>query len=293
MKQATYFDGAKKISLTALDNIVPGQDGAIFDGKIFRLDSKGNCKVQDLQSREILGAFCVDKADLIAPHSNAVCFGPAYFQEGDEFPLLYSNVYNNYSSKEDKREGICCVYRIFREDGAYTSQLVQLIQVDFVNDSAYWYSSQHKDVRPYGNFVVDTADNSLYAYVMRDESRKTRVFRFELPAATAGTVDPVYGVKVVKLTTADIKQQFDSEYTDFMQGGCCHKGMIYSVEGFTDPSPRLPQLRIFDTVKQTQGLAELFGNHGLTIEPEFIEVWDGKTYYSDNKGNFYLMEFED
>ena len=37
----------------------------------------------------------------------------------------------------------------------------------------------------------------------------------------------------------------------------------------------------------------LFGDHGLTIEPEFIEVYDGKVYYSDNKGNFYLVEFED
>ena len=51
MKQAIYFDGAKKISLTTLENIVPGQDGAIFDGKIFRVTSDGD----DIQTPERAG----------------------------------------------------------------------------------------------------------------------------------------------------------------------------------------------------------------------------------------------
>ena len=43
-------------------------------------------------------------------------FGNEYYDEKDEFPLLYTNIYNNYAKTDDKRKGITCVYRIHKED---------------------------------------------------------------------------------------------------------------------------------------------------------------------------------
>ena len=84
------------------------QDGAVWDHFLFQLDAKGHCIVYDMAQIENAEAqlsefarFNLDKTDLICPHSNAVAFGCAYYQDGDEFPLLYSNIYNNYAREAD------------------------------------------------------------------------------------------------------------------------------------------------------------------------------------------------
>ena len=81
-------------------DISRGQDGAIYNGLLFRFDGKGNCRVHnldDLRSKEngsamVYASFTLDRADEITPHSNAVCFGKERFDENDEFPLLYTNI---------------------------------------------------------------------------------------------------------------------------------------------------------------------------------------------------------
>jgi hypothetical protein len=93
-----------------LGRIPAGQDGAIYGNYIFRFESDGTCKVVTLDKLEVIASFTLDRIDQIKPHSNAVCFSNVKYDEADEFPLLYSNVYNNYASdKTDRREGMCCV----------------------------------------------------------------------------------------------------------------------------------------------------------------------------------------
>ena len=56
------------------------QDGVIWKDQLFRFDSCGKCFVYDLREIEAdtvkelepLGSFVLDKAELIAPHGNAV-----------------------------------------------------------------------------------------------------------------------------------------------------------------------------------------------------------------------------
>ena len=107
------------MQIKKLSTIVGGQDGAIYKNYLFRFSSKGGCTVYDLTKIEgnmtPIAEFKLDRVDFIVPHSNSVIFGNEFFAEGDEFPLLYSNVYNNYAKTEDKRVGICCVYRLVRE----------------------------------------------------------------------------------------------------------------------------------------------------------------------------------
>jgi hypothetical protein len=134
---------------------------------------------------------------------------------------------------------------------------------------------------------------NLLAFVMRDESRTTRFFRFPMPKITEGKPDAKWGVPVVTLTENDIADQIDSCYVNFMQGAICHGGLIYSVEGFTVPNQRnaTPAMRIFDTKTQKQVLHLDLAALGLTVEPEFVEVYNGGFYYADHDGNFYSVTF--
>ena len=145
---------------TYLTKIIGGQDGAIFGEYLFRFEYYGTgCvyRVRDILEAKTekvspLCSFELDKKDIICPHSNSVSFGKEYYCEGDEFPLLYSNVYNNYSKTDDKRIGVCCVYRIKRtEAGAdkFTSELVQVIEVGFVEDATLWKKQPPRYLRQY------------------------------------------------------------------------------------------------------------------------------------------------
>lgn len=274
-----YFDGATRLHFTHLGNIAKGQDGVIYDSCLLRFDSKGNCRVYDLQTLTELSAFTLDKADILTPHSNSVSL------RGD---ILYTNLYNTYAKETDRKEGICCAYRITRKGNTFRTQLVQVIRIGFA-DTSLWQSENRQDVRPYGNFVVE--HNTLHAFVMRDESHSTRFFRFRLPEITAGEPIP-WGVPVVTLTPADIESQFDESYVNYMQGAICVDGLLYSVEGFNHPNDRgRPALRVFDTNRQKQVFFADLVEYGLLSEPEWIDYSGDCLYYADHAGNVYRLQF--
>ena len=266
-----YFDGATRLRCTHLGNISKGQDGVIYDGCLFRFDSKGNCRVYDLQTLTELSAFTLDQADSLTPHSNSVSI------RGN---ILYTNLYNTYAKEADRKEGICCAYRITRDGNIFHTELVQVIRIGFAH-TPLWQSENGQDVRPYGNFVVE--GDKLHAFVMRDESHSTRFFRFRLPDITIPTVT---------LTENDIEAQFDESYVNYMQGAICHKGLIYSVEGFNHPNDRgRPALRIFDTNRKKQVFFADLVEYGLVSEPELVDVYEDQLYYADHAGNFYRLAF--
>lgn len=266
-----YFDGASRLVFTPLGTIAKGQDGVIYDGCLLRFSAKGTGRVYDLQTLKEICAFTLDKVDALMPHSNSVSL------QGD---ILYTNLYNTYAKEPDRKEGVCCAYQLSREGDTFHTELVQVIRIGFA-DTALWQSENRQDVRPYGNFVVE--NNKLYAFVMRDESHATRFFRFPLPDINSPTVT---------LTEQDIEAQFDESYVNYMQGAMCVNGLIYSLEGFDHPNDRgRPALRIFDTKKQKQVFYADLTEYGLVDEPEWIDHYDGHTYYADHAGNVYRLNF--
>lgn len=288
-----FFMKSKKIG-----KVVGGQDGAIWNGYFFRFDHLGNCTVYNLEeslndSQEEFSSVCefrLDKADIIMPHSNSVSFGNEFFSEDDEFPLLYTNLYNSYADSSDKKSGTTCVYRILRNENNFVSTLVQIIQVGFT-DSKIWSSENQADVRPFGNFAIDCENSIYYAFTMRDENDCTRYFSFRLPKVSDGEYDEKYGVNRVVLTTQDIIEKFDCPYQRYIQGAAYRKGLIYSLEGFTDDAENLPAIRIIDVNNKTQIRKFVFSDYGLTIEPEMIEFYNNRCYYSDNDGNLFNLVF--
>lgn len=279
-----------------------GQDGTLWGGYMFRFDNVGHCRVYDAEKLETKNGkiseleeiceFSLDKMDIISPHSNAVMFGSEYYAAGDEFPILYSNIYNNYAKSEDKMKGVCLAYRLQRNGLEFSTTLVQIIEIGFVNDCSLWKSSEaEEDIRPYGNFTIDRENRIYYAFVMRDKSKTTRYFAFDLPKISDGEQDAAYGVKRVVLNSGDIKKYFDCPYHNFIQGACFNDGKIYSVEGFTNSSDNPPALRVIDTKEEKQILFVDLVKEGLEVEPEMIEFYEDTCYYSDGHGNIFELEF--
>ena len=283
-------------------NTRPGQDGAIYGKYLFRFSAMGICHVYDMSELseskdsvtdlEVISTFALDKIDTIVPHSNAVVFGNEFFEKGDEFPLLYSNVYNNYSNAEEKHCGVCCVYRLQRKGLEFTTTLLQIIEIGFTDDCELWRSGADvHDSRPYGNFVIDTERSLYYAFVMRDGEHTTRYFSFDLPKISQGVTDERFGVKKVVLDAKDILGYFDTPYHKFIQGACVSNGLIYSVEGFDERIH--PAIRVIDPIQKKQVFHLDFFESNLPIEAEFIDFYNGKCYYGNCKGNIFELDFKD
>ena len=276
-----------------------GQDGAIFGNLYFRFDHLGAGSVYDLSTLDFkavaelspIAEFTLDRASEIAPHSNAVCFGSEYYCEGDEFPLLYTNIYNNYAKTDRPLKGVCCVYRLQRDDDSFKTTLVQLIEIGFTKDSDLWCSADVEDVRPYGNFTIDRERGLYWAFVMRDGTQSTRYFSFRLPKLADGVWDESLGLRRVVLTSSEILSQFDCPYHDYVQGACCHRGKIYSVEGFHADGKHPPAMRVIDTQTGVQERYIDLVAHNCLIEPECIDFLGDTCYYSDANGALYTVDF--
>ncbi len=291
MNKTLYFENASKINVQKLGEIGVGQDGAIYNGYLFHIDEKGLCSVFKFDTMNKISEFVLDKCNIVIPHSNSVCFGSEYFAEGDEFPLFYSNIYNNYQNEEDRKEGTCLVYRILRNGNNFTSELKAIIKLDFTDD-VIWCSENIEDIRPFGNFIIDNKSNMLYAFTMRDEEHKTRVFSFKLPKLSDGNDSHIEGVKLIVLNKADILDMFDCEYVEFMQGGSFSDKYIYSVNGFGVDHKYKPTLSIIDTQAKKTAITLEIGSFGLIYEPEMIEIYDGNCYFGDRSGVMYKITFE-
>lgn len=284
-----------------IGKVESGQDIAIYGNFLFDFVAHGiclgECSVYDINSIETpdgseaepLCRFILDKMDVIIPHCNAACFGTEYYEDGDEFPLLYLNVYNNYHNDEIRYEGVCCVYRIWRDGYNFSSKLVQVIEIGFVNNTDLWKSAPDRfDRRPYGNFIIDTNSNKYYGFVMRDKFQTVRYFTFDLPKLSYGKIDDRFGVSTVVLNESDIIDYFDGEY-GALQGACVKDGKIYSVTGFH----KEPEIRIINPITKTQEFYADFLDYDIALEPEGIEFYNDTCYYVAGDGDTYILTFEE
>lgn len=254
------------------------QDGEAFGDRLFLFTDDGVCNVYDANTAELVDSFLLGSREYITPHVNSASFSDRYYAPGDEYPLLYTSVYNNLTPQNTQILGFCCVYRITETDGRFASELVQLIWVSFVGDRELWMSPQSNE-RPYGNFVVDTEQDMLYAFVPRDDSQTTRFFGFALPDPNAGNDSSTYGCKLLYLNAEDILRRFDVGYFSSPQGCTYGNGKIYSVEGFGSVNTVPPFLRVVDVQTGTLELSVNLGQLGLDREPETVTFRDGELLF--------------
>ncbi|MBQ6905806.1 MAG: hypothetical protein IJN75_02200 [Clostridia bacterium] len=279
-----------------IGKIIGGQDGAVCGTELFRFDTKGKCTVFDLSEldhneEKILSpksVFFLDKLDLVTPHSNAVFFGTEYYDVTDTYPILYTNVYNNYSASNDKRMGMLLAYRLQKINVGYKTTLLQIIKIGFTEDIVWKSNEKEHGVRPYGNFVAE--NGLLFAFVMRNEENGTRFFKFKLPSVRDGEASQD-GVAQLVLEKTDILEYFDLPYFRFVQGATMHNGKIYSTEGFTGDTLNQPAIRVIDTKTKTEVYYNIM-KQGYPDEAEMIDHLDDKCLYSDINGNLYACDFD-
>lgn len=261
------------------------QDGAIFGDYLFKFHSNGLCYVFSMETGAKVGGFSVSGTNDYMPHSNAVCFGNQYYDPNDEFPLLYANVYNNYNkdSYTDKRAGMLCVYRIQRDDTKFTSTLIQVIRVGFADIEPWrskWNAEKEAftDRSPWGNFIIDTDCNRLWAFVTRDDNHTTRFFSFDIPEINRNGV-----FSYVTLQEDQVKSYFDIPYSWYLQGACYHDGKIYSTEGMgtTDNPTRIRVVDLEHGIEDS--VIDLYLYDNLMREAEFIDFKDDICYFGDYK----------
>ena len=273
-----------------IGKIIGLQDGAVYNNVLFQFGPLGEGYAYNFPALTKIGQFTLDKQDFLVPHSNAVTFGFERAERGDEFPVLYSNIYNNYCNSENKHKGTLCVYRIFRKNGKFETQMLQTIRLGFADDLTLWSSlPDNGDVRPYGNLVVDCKNRRLIAFVMRDREKTTRVFSLRLPKINNGEFND-FGVREVVLGKEDIVSQFDVAYSNYLQGACMYNGLLYSTEGGILFSSNAPAIRIIDVDKKREIQYINLESEGLPHEPEMIFFFSGVCYYGDGTGDVYKTD---
>ena len=74
------------------------------------------------------------------------------------------------------------------------------------------------------------------------------------------------------------------------QGACCHKGKIYSTEGFGVHAKAPSGLRIINLLTHTQEAYIVLTEQGLEVEAEMIDFHGDTCIYGDNRGNLFALD---
>lgn len=244
-----------------------GQDGASYDDNYITFNNSGYYKVYTMNGDLLKTSTALDQVATYAPHANSVCFGNERYEESDKYPLLYVNAYNNTTLPL----GACYVYRLLDN---MTTTLEQQIIIDFTSEPIW--AGDGESVRPYGNFIVDTDNSKLYAYVMIDSLNVTRFFKFNLPKLSDGAI--------IHLSEEDIEDYFDIEWMYYMQGVTYYNNKIYASCGFSRDDCKLYAIDLIN--KRISSDIPLGGFVG---EPETVLVYNNELYVSSTTTLFRLM----
>lgn len=246
-----------------------GQDSAIAsDGHIMTFTNNGYYQVIDISGQQLKAQTALDQQATIAPHSNCAFFGTEKYDEDDLYPLVYTNAYNTAGLPK----GTFYAYRLKND---LTTEFLQTIKIGFTEENIWTGGSTN--VRPYGNFLMDTDNGKLYAYTMIDNLQVTRFFRFSMPELSDGAT--------VTLQESDVEDYFDVPYFYYIQGGCYYKGKIYASCGFTADDCKLYVVDL--TEKKATSIVPLGGFVG---EPETVFAYKDELYLSSGR-KLFKMKF--
>lgn len=126
---------------------------------------------------------------------------------------------------------------------------------------------------------------------MFDDLKATRYFEFNLPLLSDGEYDDYLEVNVVTLEEKDINNKFDTNYSNYLQGGCYYDGKIYSLKRFSDNVTNCPRLSVVDLEKGEEVSVINLMDIGISNEPELVFIDKGILYYATNNGKFYKFTF--
>lgn len=214
--------------------------------------------VFNIKERRKVGQFSSGLSGTVASrHCNSVDFTNTYYEEGDEFPLLY--VSGNENRNDLNLIGVDYLMRIKKNGDSFTSTLIQTITVRNTVDNAVVYHNTAIDrrtgkilLRNGSNlFAVDlpsfkdseTGERIPTAEILIDRAQPTVSIEYPTPSSTG------YGSP---------------------QGGCVHNGIAYFAYGATGQ----PKIMLAVNVDNGSVINEIFMSEiGYELEVEDIAFW--------------------
>lgn len=201
---------------------------------------------------------------------NTAVFGTEYAQAGDAVPVIYLSANQTIGGSN----AVCFVSRM-SNTGSF--EQVQKIQLSFTYDMLW---SSGIDSRPYGSFVVDTDNQMLYVYTVRDAEMCTRFFRFRLPRLADGSL--------ITLNESDVLDWFDVPYISYAQDHFYSNGHVYICSGLGNASSN-SYLHVIDLETRREAASFNLTKQGIAGEPQVIDGYQGKVLVGTSRSLLLTM----
>lgn len=236
-----------KIEKYMKQNPYPSVQGASCYGDyLFQFqDHNANVYIYNLKDKEIVDTVSMKPVQY--NHCNNVSFSNIFYDNNDEFPLLYvsGSGLGHYNHAQ--------IYRIQRENRSFTLNKVQEIILPQCNEAnnLYWTG-----------IIMDNKNNYMYVYANKNGAQ---IAKFNIP----DTHEPE-----IILTDEDIIEQFSLDSFNHQQGAVISNGFLYVMDG-------VPQwgdtnyLRIIDLERH-----EDYAIYNVS-EMGFNQEFEGLTVFND------------
>ncbi len=282
------------------------QGFAVFGDIAFVSFHSGVCAAYDLVSRNEppigqfrFGSYNAGEPDnRYANHANQGMFSKQYYEEGDEFPLLYVTAGNSGEQDEEGYIGYCAVERITRCGGEFSSECVQKI---LYNNTGIEDTPWETPGWGWFAYFADTEKGFLYTlsaryrtkmeFIDKYNENNYIVTKYRLPAIREK------GEKVVLHPTDIVDQMLFPFDVLLTQGGVLKDNCIWYTFGTgTETYPNA--IRVFDLEKrEITHRIDLSDSIFRDEEIECIDFYDGKilvntAFHAFGDGAIYQIDLE-
>lgn len=233
-----------------MDQNSPGvslQGAASYGDYLFQFENyNANVYIYNLKTKEFIEKVALIKNS--KNHCNNVSFSNIFYEEDDEFPLLYvsgssSGTYNQIQ-----------VYRVIHKDHIFSFEKVQNISLPKGNDTNNLFWTQ---------VMLDNEDGYMYVLSKSLYNNDTYISRFIIPSINNADVNFI---------DDDIIEQFEVTNSIHKQGAVIHKGFLYIMYGvpaWGDTN----YLRIIDLVNKEDYMTVNISAMGFNQEFEGLTIY--------------------
>lgn len=224
------------------------QGAASYGDYLFQFENyNANVYVYNLKTKEFVEKVPLTRTN--KNHCNNVSFSNIFYDEGDEFPLLY------VSGSQDGTYNKVQVYRIFNNENIFSFEKIQDITLPEGNDANHMFWTQT---------MIDNEENYMYVLSKSLHNDDTYISKFIIPSINAD----------VNFIDDDIIEQFEVTNSIHKQGAVIHKGFLYIMYGvpaWGDTN----YLRIIDLANKEDYITVNISAMG------FNQEFEGLTIYKD------------
>ncbi len=203
-------------------------------------------------------------------HCNNADFSSSFYDDSDEFPLLYSSHQGN-----DAR--CILVDRIYKVGKEYKFKTLQRIDIPYGLDEPLQFTP---------DAIIDNENQYLYVYTGNTKPITSfYIYRFRLPRFAEGSIT---------LTEKDFEAAWiiTDNPPKYKQGGMVKDGIIYLVEGV--PGWETDNIiRAIDLHTGSYSIINLTKSFNAKWEPEDIFWYDGNFYIAANRSGIYRLDEKD